>query len=111
MSQLPPSEKQLLKTFLEPLLEDFRYWFSRSRNLLESERITFLSEAEQADLLERIIHSQQQVSTAQMLFQATEGRAGIDMAVVMPWHQLVAECWQVSRYWRSLKTKNEDSST
>ena len=101
MSQPLPSEQQLLKTLLEPLLEDFQYWFSRSRDLLESEKIAFLSDAEQADLLQRVRYGQQEVSTAQLLFRATDGKAGIDMAVLVPWHQLVAECWQVSRRWRS----------
>jgi hypothetical protein len=30
-----------------------------------------------------------------MLFTATDQQVGIDMATVMPWHQLVTECWGV----------------
>ncbi|EHJ13387.1 DUF2605 family protein, partial [Crocosphaera watsonii] len=35
MSHNNLTEQELLKTILEPLLEDFQYWFSRSRHLLE----------------------------------------------------------------------------
>jgi Protein of unknown function (DUF2605) len=104
MSNSYPSEHELLKTVLEPLLEDFQYWFARARKLLESERISFLSIEEQANLLERVITNQQEVNAAQMLFKATDGQAGIDTATLVPWHQLVAQCWQVARRWRSLKS-------
>lgn len=106
MSNSYPTEKDLLKTILEPLLEDFQYWFSRARTLLESEKISFLSDDEQAKLLERVKKSQQEVSAAQALFKATGGQAGIDTATLVPWHQLVAQCWQVSMRWRSLKSNN-----
>lgn len=105
MSTDRPTEKELLKTVLEPLLEDFQYWFERSRSLLESEQMPFFSEEEQARLLARITRSQQEVQTAKMLFQATEGLAGIDSKMLLPWHQLVAECWNVAQKWR--ETKNQ----
>ena len=103
MSTEQPTEKELLKTVLEPLLEDFQYWFERSRNLLESEQMSFLKQEEQAQLLERIIQSQQEVQTAQMLFKATDGSAGIDPKMLLPWHQLVAECWNVAQKRREAK--------
>lgn len=103
MSQPSPAEQKLLKSVLEPLLKDFEYWFSLSCDLLESERISFLSEEAQADLLERVKHNQQQVATAQLLFQATDGKTGIDMAVIAPWHHLASDCWQIAHRWRSLK--------
>ena len=98
-----PKENELLKTILEPLLEDFQYWFERSRSLLESEQVTFLSNEERAKLLDRIKTTQQEVSTAQMLFKLTDGKIGIDPAILIPWHQLVAECWEVSRRWRTIE--------
>ena len=98
-SNLP--EPELLKTVLQPLLEDFKYWFGRSRSLLESERISFLSTEQQSDLLNRVKQAQQEVSTAQMLFQATGSQVGIDIATLMPWHQLVTECWKVGMRFRS----------
>lgn len=105
MSIEQPTEKELLKTVLEPLLEDFQYWFERSRNLLESEQLSFFSRQEQTQLLEKIVQSQQEVQTAQMLFKATGGSAGIDSRVLLPWHQLVAECWSVAQKWRELKSQ------
>lgn len=100
-----PQEDSLLKTLLEPLLEDFQYWFSRSRTLLESEKISFLKTEEQAKLLARIENAQQEVKTAQMLFNATDGQAGIETATLLPWHRLVSECWQVASRWRTLKNQ------
>ena len=78
-----PSEKELLKAILEPLLEDFQYWFAKSRSFLESERATFLDTEEQNNLLERLKHSQQEVSAAQMLFKVTGGEAGIETSILL----------------------------
>ncbi|MBD2067718.1 DUF2605 domain-containing protein [Leptolyngbya sp. FACHB-671] len=93
-------EPELLKTLLEPLLEDFQYWFGRSRTLLESQTINFLGDEKQADLLERVKQAQQQVSSAQMLMKATDNQVGVETSVLMPWHQLVTECWQVAIQFR-----------
>lgn len=103
MSSEQPTEKELLKQVLEPLLEDFQYWFGRSRTLLESEQMPFFVAEEQSELLARIIYSQQEVQTAQMLFKATEGVAGIDSKMLLPWHQLVAECWNVTQKFHESK--------
>ncbi len=98
-SNLP--EPELLKTVLQPLLEDFQYWFARSRNLLETEQLSFLSNQEQSALLERVKQAQEEVNTAKMMFTATEGQVGIDMATLMPWHQLLSECWKVAMRFRT----------
>lgn len=95
------TEKELLKKVLLPLLEDFTHWFSRSSTLLESETMPFLSSDEQGNLLNRIKQAQAEVQTATMLFKMTE--AGIDTKVLIPWHKLVGECWQVSRQWRTIR--------
>lgn len=89
-------EPDLLKTVLEPLLEDFQYWFARSRTLLETEEIAFLGSERQADLLARIVEAQQEVDTARMLLKATDGKVGVEMEVLIPWHKLLTECWKVS---------------
>ncbi|MBC7972371.1 MAG: DUF2605 domain-containing protein [Verrucomicrobia bacterium] len=86
----------LLRSILEPLLEDFQYWFQRSRLLLETEPLPFLNAEKRADLLARVAIAQQEVSTAQMLFKATNGQVGIETSIMKPWHDLVAECWQVA---------------
>lgn len=98
-SNLP--EGELLKTVLQPLLEDFQYWFSRSRNLLETERISFMSPKEQSDLLIQVKKAQEEVNTAKMLFTATDGKVGLDMATLAPWHRLVTHCWNVAMRFRS----------
>lgn len=94
------SDTSFLKTLLQPLLEDFRYWFSRSRALLEQHSIDFLGEEAQTQLLNRIKQAQQELEVAQTLFRATDGQVGIETAVLVPWHQLVTECWQVSMKFR-----------
>jgi Protein of unknown function (DUF2605) len=93
-SNLP--EPELLKAVLQPLLEDFQYWFARSRNLLETERIGFMTTEAQLDLLTRVRQAQEKVNAAKMMFSATDGQVGIDMEAMMPWHQLVTECWNVA---------------
>lgn len=101
-------EPELLKTLLQPLLEDFQYWFGRSRSFLENEKLSFLSKEQQSQLLERVKQAQQEVNTAQMLFKATNGQVGIDMATLMPWHQLVTECWKVAMRFRSDNNQQEN---
>jgi hypothetical protein len=91
-------QQQLLKAILEPLLEDFQYWFSRSRNLLESQELTILTPQEQADLLRRVKSAQEEVTATQSLFNATDGNVGVEMSTIAPWHKLVTECWQVAMH-------------
>jgi hypothetical protein len=104
-SNLP--EPDLLKTVLHPLLDDFQYWFERSRALLESEQIPFLGLEQQQLLLARVKQAQQEVSTTQMLLAATNQGVGVETAVLMPWHQLVTECWQVAIRFRLEQTTEE----
>lgn len=101
-SNLP--EPELLRSLLQPLLEDFQYWFGRSRNLLETEEITFLTSQQQSNLLERVKQAQNEVGTVQMLFNATGGQAGVETATLIPWHQLLMECWQVGMRFRMEKS-------
>lgn len=98
-------EPDLLKAVLQPLLEDFQYWFERSRQLLEREEIPFLSSNEQLDLLNRVKQAQQEVRIAQTLFEATVGQVGVETAVLMPWHQLLTECWQVAIRFRQEQSR------
>ena len=97
-SNVPGTE--LLKTVLEPLLEDFQHWFRRSRHLLETEQISFMSEQEQSDLLWRVKQAQDELNTVRMLFAATDKQVGIEMATLIPWHDLVTECWNVAMRFR-----------
>lgn len=100
-------ESELLQSVLKPLLDDFQYWFNRSRQLLENETIPFLTQRQQSDLLERVKQAQTAVSSSQIMFQATRGQVGIDMSVLVPWHQLLTECWQVSTRFRMEKSPSD----
>jgi hypothetical protein len=60
-----------------------------------------LGDQEQTKLLERVKQAQEEVNTAKMLFNATQGQVGIDMATLMPWHQLLSECWKVAMKFRT----------
>jgi Protein of unknown function (DUF2605) len=94
-------ESDLLKAVLEPLLDDFLYWFGRSQTLLETESLDFLSDEEQSSLLGRLQHAQQEIKTARLLLSATDGQAGVETSMLMMWHHLVTECWQVSIRFRT----------
>ncbi len=107
MNPSQPTEQELFKKILEPLLEDFDYWFSRSRYFLESEKIDFLSSEQQKDLLQRIKQSQKEVQTTKMLFKATDRQTSIDTNVLIPWHQLVTEYWSIAQKWRLEKKLEE----
>lgn len=91
-------EPELLKAILQPLLDDFLYWFDRSRRLLQTEEVSFLTAEEKDDLLARIDHAEQEVRVSQTLFQLTGG--GVETKVLIPWHQLLTECWHVAMRFR-----------
>jgi Protein of unknown function (DUF2605) len=93
-------EAEVLKSVLEPLLQDFQHWFSRSIDLLESETIPFLESQEQQALLQRVQAAQQQVSATKQLSATFDNQVGVDMPVVMAWHQLVHECWAIALRFR-----------
>lgn len=86
----------MLQNILQPLLEDFDYWFSRSIELLEGKQIPFLTPTAQSELLSRVNRAQQEVSVAKMLFQAVGGQAGIEPSQMVAWHKIVTECWHIS---------------
>lgn len=99
MLSAPQPEPELLKTVLAPLLEDFLFWFGRTQKALETQKPKFLTQPEYTTFLTRLGEAQQAVRTAQTLLIATEGQAGVEMAVILPWHRLMMECWQIG--WRS----------
>lgn len=103
MSTTPSSDSELLQSLLDPLLEDIRYWLGRSLGLLESQRIDFISEAEQSNLLARVKNAIQEVGTATMLYEVTGKQAGIEVAAMMPWHNLLLECQAVGMRYRQNK--------
>lgn len=94
------SAADLLPQVLEPLLEDFKYWFDRSQQFLSSHRLTFLEESQQADLLRRVEETQKSIAAATTMFQLSEKKVAIDPALVMEWHQLLMECQGVAMRYR-----------
>jgi Protein of unknown function (DUF2605) len=103
-----PDDPELLKTLLEPLLEDFQYWLSQAKGLLIEEDIAVLEAESNSDLLERVEQALREVQAAQSLFRATDSQVGVDTAVIMRWHQLVVECWQVSSRLRMGNSKGPE---
>ena len=95
---------ELLKTVLAPLLEDFTYWFGRSRTLLEQPQVHGLDTADRQNLLHRVCEAQTAVQTTKVMMQATDSQAGIDTDVLMTWHHLVTECWQVAMRHRAAQS-------
>jgi hypothetical protein len=98
------SDPELLKGLLGPLLEDFEFWFSRSESLLESEDLLGTSGEVQADLLARVQHAHQELRAVRSLFEITDGQAGVDTSLLLIWHRLVTECWQVASLHRQLRS-------
>ncbi|MEO1622119.1 MAG: DUF2605 domain-containing protein [Cyanobacteria bacterium J06632_3] len=92
----PPEDAELMRSILPPLLEDFQDWFARTVEFLDEYELEFISMEEQDELYDRICQAQREVSAAQMLADATNGQAGIDMPVMTKWHKLVEECWRVA---------------
>ncbi|ABB57867.1 DUF2605 domain-containing protein [Synechococcus elongatus] len=95
-----PAQPELLKAILEPLLDDFLFWFDRAEQLLTKESIDFLTPEEQAALCNRLAVATAEVRSTQALFKAMDGSIGIEVAVMKPWHALVTECWQIGARWR-----------
>jgi len=109
MSSPSLPESELMKELLQPLLEDFQYWFGRTRILLESEAMPFLDPDEQAKRLAQIIQVQAEVQAAQGLFYALEGKVGLDPAILMAWHRHVSDGWQLLIRWRLSKMAANES--
>lgn len=93
-----PSDSRLIQAILDPLLDDFLYWFGRSRLLLETNDLSNLSAPEQARLLQRIHQAEAEVHSTKALLAVTG--VGVAPSTLAPWHQLVTECWQIGHQWR-----------
>ncbi|MGF1522483.1 MAG: DUF2605 domain-containing protein [Leptolyngbyaceae cyanobacterium] len=97
----PESPRQpdtpLVQSVLEPLLNDFQYWFSESKTLLTSPQADCLEAKQRQSLIGQIEVAQREVATARTLLLTTDGQAGVETSIVMNWHQLVLQCWQASK--------------
>jgi hypothetical protein len=102
MSNTASPDPEMLRQILEPLLEDFVYWFSRAQSLLTKERLNFMDAESQVDLLSRVENALKEVSVAKSLFKVTGHQVGVDMATMRPWHDLLIQCQGVGmRYYRN----------
>ncbi len=109
MSNPLSSDSQVLKHIFEPLLEDFRYWFERSLSLLETEKLSFMTEIEQNSLINRVKEATQAVQVATMLYKITGEQAGVEVAAMMPWHNLLMECQAVGMRFRQSQAILDDN--
>jgi len=108
----PPSgnaSEPILEKVLQPLLDDFQYWFQRSLDLLERETMPFLEGEAQPQLIQELHQALGETRTASALLKATDGQAGVDPAKVMDWHRLVSRCWSVARLYRMEKAATDPS--
>lgn len=102
MSNTVNPDPEMLRQLLQPLLEDFIYWFDRAQKLLSTESLDFLDDADQKKLLDRLEHALKEVNVAIALFRVTGHQVGVDMATMRPWHELLVECQAVGmRYYRN----------
>lgn len=102
-------EQPLVQAVLEPLLDDFQYWFSETAALLESPKAACIDMSERQALADQITEAQREVATARTLMLATEGSAGVDVSLVGKWHQLVSRCWQTARKIRQQNQRDRES--
>ncbi len=93
-------DSEVLKNILEPLLEDFVYWFGRSLTLLEKEEINFMTEPQKNDLIARVTDALQAVKTARMMYKLSGEQVGVEVQAMMPWHNLLMECQAVAMKFR-----------
>lgn len=93
-------DSEVLKNILEPLLEDFVYWFGRSLALLEKEEINFMTEPQKNDLIARVTDALQGVKTAKMMYKLSGEQVGVEVQAMMPWHNLLMECQAVGMKFR-----------
>jgi hypothetical protein len=103
-------DPELLKTLLDPLLDDFQYWLSRAKVLLSNEEVSFLTAEAHADLLARVEQAFHEVKAAQSICQATGCQVGIEGSMIMGWHAVVSECWQVMIRYRLGQAKPIEQS-
>ncbi len=97
------SKAELLKQILSPLLDDYRYWFERSRQLLDQEQLTgLLSPQAQADLLDRVQQAQAELQAAEALYNLSANEVGVDPGLMAKWHRLLMECAELGRRYRQL---------
>lgn len=93
-----PEQSDLVPSLLDPLLEDFLYWFTQSIQLLEATSLEFMAAEEQQQVLSIIKDAEREVRSAQSLVRATG--VGVDPSIMAHWHRLVMQGWQIAQQHR-----------
>ncbi|MEM6446866.1 MAG: DUF2605 domain-containing protein [Cyanobacteria bacterium J06642_2] len=92
----------LLKDILGPLLEDFKYWFARSVRLLEERQLDFLDPSDRQRLLAEVKQAQAELQSAELLYNLSDNKVGVDPLLVTKWHRLLMRCAEVGYRYRQL---------
>lgn len=101
-----PESSEIVPKLLEPLLEDFLYWFERSTNRLEAGPLGFMAADEQAQLLQSIQTAVQEVRSAKALLQATG--VGVAPETLTAWHHWVVQGWHIAQQQRAAESASGD---
>jgi len=107
MTNASAAEIELMQSLLEPLLEDFKFWFGRSLELLEREQLNFMTAETQADLITRVRNVMGEVNAASALYKITDKQVGVDVTSITSWHRLLMECQGMGMRYRQSKAVEE----
>jgi hypothetical protein len=87
---------ELLDQLLDPLLDDFAFWFGRGRVLLEHCPDAVMPPEERAALAEELESGGKTLLAARSLRAAAPVSMALDLQAMAPWHHLVMRCWALA---------------
>ncbi|MEO0853020.1 MAG: DUF2605 domain-containing protein [Cyanobacteria bacterium J06648_11] len=99
----------LLKEILGPLLDDFKYWFARSVKLLERDDLEFIDSGDRTMLLEQVRQARSELQSAELLYNLSDNKVGVDPKLVAKWHRLLMRCAEVGYRYRQLHPNTDFS--
>lgn len=103
-----PESSEIVPKLLEPLLDDFLYWFGQSIRRLKAGPLEFMTAEEQAQLLQSIQTAMQEVQSAKALLQATG--VGVAPETLNTWHQWVVQGWRIAQQQRAAESLPSEES-
>ena len=92
----PEEAGALLDQLLDPLLEDFSFWFARGAVLLEHCPDSVMAAAERRAMAEALETSARALVAARCLRAAAPESLAVDLEAMAPWHRLVMRCWALA---------------
>ncbi|MDX2271182.1 MAG: DUF2605 domain-containing protein [Cyanobacteriota bacterium] len=101
------TQAEMLREILSPLIEDYRYWFGRSRQLLEKDNLGIISPEGQVELRRRLEQAEGELQTATTLYELSDNEVGIDPALMAKWHRLLMECAELGRRYYQLNPPSD----